>query len=82
MDKNMKQVLERHEYEFMQAYNIYVKKKEKELIKIIETLEKRNKNNSQLDQKMKTLEATVNKLRKDADDNEKKMESLRKEIKD
>ena len=78
----MKQVLERHEYEFMQAYNIYVKKKEKELIKIIETLEKRNKNNSQLDQKMKTLEATVNKLRKDADDNEKKMESLRKEIKD
>lgn len=82
MDRNMKQVLERHEYEFMQAYNIYVKKKEKELIEIIQTLEKRNKNNSLLDLKMKNLEATVNKLRKDADDNEKKMESLRKEIKD
>lgn len=35
MDKNMKAVLEKHEYEFMQAYNIYVQKKEKELIEII-----------------------------------------------
>lgn len=35
-----------------------------------------------LDSKIKNLEAAVNKLRLEADDREKKMEGLRKEIKD
>ncbi|MFO0117130.1 MAG: hypothetical protein ACK521_05795 [bacterium] len=40
----------------MQAYNIYVKKKEKELLEMIHELENRNKNNNLLDIKIKNLE--------------------------
>lgn len=47
----------------MQAYNIYVKRKEKELLEMINTLNNRNENNNLLDYKMKNLEATVVKLR-------------------
>lgn len=35
MDTLIKGVIDTHEYEFMQAYNIYVKKKEKEFLEII-----------------------------------------------
>ena len=61
----------------MQAYNIYVKKKEKELLEMIHELENRNKNNNILDQKIKTLESSVLKLRKETEVSEKTKESLR-----
>jgi hypothetical protein len=61
----------------MQAYNIYVKKKEKELLDMIHELENRNKNNNLLDIKIKNLESTVLKLRKETEANEKTKESLR-----
>lgn len=66
MEDLIKQVIDRHEYEFMQAYNIYVKKKEKDLIEIINTLEQRNKKNNLLDLKIKNLEAYIIKMRTEA----------------
>ena len=78
----MQKVLDQHEYEFMQAYNIYVKKKEKELLEMIHELENRNKNNNLLDQKIKTLESSVLKLRKETEVSEKTKESLRQNIRD
>ena len=72
----MQKVLDQHEYEFMQAYNIYVKKKEKELLEMIHELE------NLLDQKIKTLESSVLKLRKETEVSEKTKESLRQNIRD
>lgn len=66
----------------MQAYNIYVKKKEKDLIDIINTLELRNKKNNLLDLKIKNLEAHIVKMRKEATDLENAKENLRKEIRE
>ena len=77
LDQSMQKVLDQHEYEFMQAYNIYVKKKEKELLDMIHELENRNKNNNLLDIKIRNLESTVLKLRKETEANEKTKESLR-----
>ena len=38
LDTKLSEVLRRQEYEYLQAYNIYVKKKEKELRMLITTL--------------------------------------------
>ena len=38
LDQNLNKVLKKHEYEYMQAYNIQVKKKEHELLKAMEDL--------------------------------------------
>lgn len=38
LDTKLSDVLRRQEYEYLQAYNIYVKKKEKELRMLITTL--------------------------------------------
>ena len=38
LDQNLNKVLQKHEYEYMQAYNIQVKKKEQELLKAMENL--------------------------------------------
>ena len=48
---------------------------------MINTLNNRNENNNLLDYKIKNLESTVVKLRKEAQDSEKQKESLRNEIK-
>jgi hypothetical protein len=57
-------------------------KKEKELLEMIHELENRNKNNNILDQKIKTLESSVLKLRKETEVSEKTKESLRQNIRD
>jgi len=43
LDEKLNKVLEKQEYEYLQAYNIYVKRKEKELRDLIETLADKNK---------------------------------------
>jgi chromosome segregation ATPase len=78
----IKSVIDRHENEFMTAYNIYVKKKEKDLIEIIQTLELRNKKNNLLDLKIKNLEAHIVKLRHEANESENAKEKLRRDIRE
>ena len=73
--------MRKHEYEYMQAYNIYVKRKEKEMLELIDTLNSRNSNNNLLDYKIKNLESSVAKLRKEAMEFEKLKLTLRGDIK-
>jgi len=42
MDQKLTRVLRKHEYDYMQAYNIYVKRKENELKGMISQLNAKN----------------------------------------
>ena len=57
-------MLRKHEYEYMTAYNIYVKRKEKELLQTVMDL-KNNSNSEIKDEKIKKLEMGIGKLRKE-----------------
>lgn len=46
LDGHLNDVLRRQEYEYLQAYNIYVKRKEKELRSLIDALDEKNQNNN------------------------------------
>ena len=74
-------VLRRQEYEYLQAYNIYVKKKEKELRELINSLNDKNSSNNYKDKRITDLELTIDKLRNDAINNEKKFINLNNDIK-
>lgn len=50
----------------MQAYNIYVKRKEKELRELIAALNEKNSNNNFKDMRISQLEVTIDQMRKDA----------------
>jgi len=49
LDKKLNRVLEKQEYEYLNGYNIYVKRKEKELRELIEKLNEKNSNNTAKD---------------------------------
>ena len=79
-DENLSKVLKKHEYEYMLAYNFYVKKKEIEIKDAITKLG--NNSNSEIkDLKIQKLEKTVSKLQNQLSDQEKLKENLRDEIK-
>ena len=56
-------MLRRQEYEYLQAYNIYVKKKEKELRELIATLQDKNEDKNFKERRIADLELTIDKLR-------------------
>jgi hypothetical protein len=58
-------VLAKQEYEYLKGYNIYVKRKEEELRKLIATLNEKNSNNSLKDEKILNLEKTIASIRDD-----------------
>ena len=66
LDTNLNRVLRKQEYEYLQAYNIYVKRKEKELVKLITALDEKNSNNNFKDMRISQLEVTIEQMRKDA----------------
>ena len=49
----------KQEYEYLKSYNIYVKRKEKELRELIDKLNKKNSNNTLKDEKINNLEKTI-----------------------
>lgn len=57
-DDNLSQVLKKHEYEYMLAYNYYVKKKEVEIKEVINELAN-NSNGEIKDLKIQKLEMSV-----------------------
>jgi hypothetical protein len=63
LDKKLNRVLAKQEYEYLKGYNIYVKKKEKELRQLIEKLNEKNSNNTLKDEKITSLELQIHKLR-------------------
>jgi len=52
-------IIERHELDFLQAYNIFVKRKEKELKDFVVEMEKRQDSRAQIDAKMAKLHAEI-----------------------
>ena len=58
-------MLAKQEYEYLKGYNIYVKRKEKELRELIEKLNEKNSNNTLKDEKINNLERTIHVLRDD-----------------
>lgn len=65
LDKKLNRVLAKQEYEYLKGYNIYVKRKEKELRELIEKLNQKNSNNTLKDEKINNLERTIHALRDD-----------------
>ena len=49
----------------MKGYNIYVKRKEKELRELIDKLNEKNSNNTLKDEKISNLEKTILAIRED-----------------
>lgn len=65
LDVKLNRVLAKQEYEYLKGYNIYVKRKEKELRDLIEKLNEKNSNNTLKDEKINNLERTIHAIRKD-----------------
>lgn len=59
LDGDLNNVLRKQEYEYLQAYNIYVKRKEKELRELIAALNEKNSNNNFKDMRISQLEITI-----------------------
>ena len=59
LDVKLNRVLAKQEYEYLKGYNIYVKKKEKELRQLIDTLNKKNSTSNTKDQKINELNSII-----------------------
>lgn len=79
LDVKLNRVLAKQEYEYLKGYNIYVKKKEKELRQLIDTLNKKNSTSNTKDQKIIELNSTIQRIRNDQMNLEKMKEKQRKE---
>jgi chromosome segregation ATPase len=75
----LNRVLAKQEYEYLKGYNIYVKKKEKELRQLIDTLNKKNSTSNTKDQKINELNSHIQKIRNEQMNLEKMREKQRKE---
>ena len=56
MSHGMRRVLEKHEYEYLQAYNIFVKRKEQELKEFIQEMDSKSDDKKNLDARIRKLE--------------------------
>ena len=65
LDEKLNDVLSQQEFEYLKSYNIYVKRKEKDLRDLIEKLNLKNSNNTLKDDKIVTLEKTIQSYRDD-----------------
>ena len=81
MDKSIQDVIANNEYDYLQAYNIFVKNKEEELKGMIEKLATRNNDQKLKDQKMYKLEHQLIKMRQIAIESDKERDTLREEVK-
>lgn len=81
LDEKLNRVLAKQEYEYLKGYNLYVKRKEKELRDLIFRLEEKNSNNNLKDEKIINLEKTIKSIREDQIRQEKQKDDLSKEIK-
>jgi hypothetical protein len=81
LDHKLNVVLAKQEYEYLKSYNIYVKRKEKELRDLIEKLNEKNSNNTLKDEKINNLEKTIQSIRDDQIRMEKEKDERVKEIK-
>eukprot|EP00347_Sterkiella_histriomuscorum_P006958 403350786 len=81
LDIKLNRVLMKQEYDYLKGYNIYVKRKEKELRDLIQKLSDKNQTVSFKDDKLTGMEVQLNQLRNDQMKSEKQKEELRDKIK-
>ncbi len=81
LDKKLNRVLLKQEYDYLKGYNIYVKRKEKELRELIDKLNEKNSNNTLKDEKINNLEKTIHAIREDQIKQEKEKEGLNDKVK-
>jgi hypothetical protein len=77
----LNRVLKKQEYEYLKGYNIYVKRKEKELRELIEKLNEKNSNNTLKDEKISNLEKTIYAIRSEQLKMEKEKEKVSEKVK-
>ena len=65
LDEKLNDVLAQQEFEYLKSYNIYVKRKEKDLRDMIDKLNLKNSNNTLKDDKINMLEKTIASYRDD-----------------
>lgn len=81
LDEKLNRVLAKQEYEYLKGYNLYVKRKERELRELIERLNEKNSNNTLKDEKIINLERTIFLIRDDQIKMEKTKDQMAEEIK-
>ena len=81
LDEKLNLVLAKQEYEYLKGYNIYVKRKEKDLRELIEKLNEKNSNNTLKDEKINNLEKTIQNIRDDQIRMEREKDEMGKKIK-
>ena len=62
LDKKLDKVLKKQEHDYLKAYSIYVKEKEKDLRQLITKLNEKNSNNSLKDDLIFKLKQTMQEL--------------------
>jgi chromosome segregation ATPase len=81
IDGSLTEVVRKHEKQYLEAYNMYVKRKEVELKDLINNIYARDKNANLKDEKIATLEKQLQTMSKDAVSEDKQKEKLRRQIK-
>lgn len=81
LDLKLNRVLAKQEYDYLKGYNIYVKRKEKELRELILKLSERNNKASYKEDKLQAMEKTVLDLRADQMKTEKQKDEMRDKLK-
>ena len=81
LDDKLNLVLAKQEYEYLKSYNIYVKRKEKELRELVDKLHKKNSNNTLKEEKITNLEKTIQSIRDDQIRMEREKDDLAKKLK-
>ena len=76
LDQKLGSVIKKHEYDYMAVYNIYVKKKETELIQKIKEMQE-SSNTKNKDEQITRLKSQCSKLMSEAQEQEKIKEKLR-----
>jgi DNA repair exonuclease SbcCD ATPase subunit len=76
----MRRVLEKHEYEYLQAYNIFVKRKEQELKEFIQEMDSKSDDKKNLDARIRKLENEKFKLIQKNNKSESEVLSLKKQL--
>ena len=80
MEDSFARVLAQHEYEYAQAYNIFVKNKETELKQLIDDITQRLGDKVANDRRMKRLELNEFIMREKANEQHNEITALRKEV--
>ena len=79
LGEHVRKLIETHEYEYLQAYNIFVKNKERELREFVDLMEKRSDDQS-LDKKLRKVELDRIRLREKCFQAEKANQMLKADI--